>query len=254
MQIVRVRRDGETIYGALEGDTVRALQGDVFENPTLGDAIGSVDELELLAPVEPGKIVAIGLNYRDHVVEDAGREIPENPVIFLKPTSAVIGPDATIVLPRESQKIDAEAELAIVIGKRCRNVPRAQAADAVLGYTASNDVSARDFQRADGQWVRAKGYDTFAPIGPAIATDVDPSDLAINSRVNGEGFQSSSTKHLIFDVPFLVEFVSRVMTLEPGDVIMTGTPAGPPQLHDGDTCEVEIAGIGVLRNPVKLAE
>lgn len=252
MHIVRVQGAGGPVYGAIEGDVVHALEGDVFDNPTLGDEIGPLADCQLLAPVTPSKIVAIGLNYRDHVLEDAGRDIPTSPVIFLKPPSAIIGPDDSIVLPRSSKKVDAEAEVAIVIGKRCRNVSRDDYASVILGYTASNDVSARDFQQADGQWVRAKGFDTFAPLGPAIVTDLDPASISVASRVNGNDFQSSNTEHLIFDIPFLIEFVTGVMTLEPGDVIMTGTPAGPPELHDGDVCEIEIGGVGVLRNPVEL--
>jgi 2-keto-4-pentenoate hydratase/2-oxohepta-3-ene-1,7-dioic acid hydratase in catechol pathway len=208
-------------------------------------------DVELVAPVVPGKLIAIGLNYRDHIEQDTGMDVPENPIIFLKPPSAIIGPDAPIILPDGPEKIDAEAELCIVIGKRCRNVKAADAASVILGYTCGNDVSARDYQYRDGQWVRAKGFDTFAPLGPAIVTDVNPSNLAVSSRVNGEQRQSSSTSYLLFDVPALVEFISGVMTLEPGDVIMTGTPAGPPKLSPGDVCEIEIEGLGVLRNPVE---
>jgi 2-keto-4-pentenoate hydratase/2-oxohepta-3-ene-1,7-dioic acid hydratase in catechol pathway len=251
VQIVRYRSDSEILTGVLDGDTVRQARGDMFDRLAIGPVAGSLEDIEIVAPVVPGKLIAIGLNYRDHIEQDTQMEVPENPIIFLKPPSAIIGPDAPIILPDGPEKIDAEAELCIVIGKRCRNVKAADAASVILGYTCGNDVSARDYQYRDGQWVRAKGFDTFAPLGPAIVTDVDPSSLAVSSRVNGEQRQSSSTSYLLFDVPALVEFISGVMTLEPGDVIMTGTPAGPPKLSPGDVCEIEIEGLGVLRNPVE---
>jgi 2-keto-4-pentenoate hydratase/2-oxohepta-3-ene-1,7-dioic acid hydratase in catechol pathway len=251
VQIVRYRSDSEILTGVLDGDSVRQARGDMFDRLAVGPVAGSLVDVELVAPVVPGKLIAIGLNYRDHIEQDTGMDVPENPIIFLKPPSAIIGPDAPIILPDGPEKIDAEAELCIVIGKRCRNVKAADAASVILGYTCGNDVSARDYQYRDGQWVRAKGFDTFAPLGPAIVTDVDPSSLAVSSRVNGEQRQSSSTSYLLFDVPALVEFISGVMTLEPGDVIMTGTPAGPPKLSPGDVCEIEIEGLGVLRNPVE---
>lgn len=253
MQIVRYRDDSEILTGVLDGDTVRQTRGDMFERLAVGPEAGKLDSVELVAPVQPGKLIAIGLNYKDHIEQDTDMEMPANPIIFLKPPSAVIGPDAPIILPDGPEKVDAEAELCIVIGKRCRNVLAADAASVILGYTCGNDVSARDYQFSDGQWVRAKGFDTFAPLGPSIVTDVDPSSLSVVSRVNGEQYQSSSTSYLLFDVPTLVEFISGVMTLEPGDVIMTGTPAGPPKLSAGDICEVEIEGLGVLRNPIEAA-
>jgi 2-keto-4-pentenoate hydratase/2-oxohepta-3-ene-1,7-dioic acid hydratase in catechol pathway len=253
VKIVRYKNDGEILTGVLDGDTVRQARGDMFERLAVGPAAGSLEGIELVAPVHPGKLIAIGLNYRDHVEQDTDMAVPENPIIFLKPPSAIVGPGAPIVLPNGPEKVDAEAELCIVIGKRCRHVKAADAASVILGYTCGNDVSARDYQYRDGQWVRAKGFDSFAPLGPTIVTDVDPSSLSIVSRVNGEVRQSSSTSYLLFDVPTLVEFISGVMTLEPGDVIMTGTPAGPPKLSPGDVCEVEIEGLGVLRNPVEAA-
>lgn len=251
MNIVRYRANGETFAGVLEDDLVRQAQGDMFERLQVGPVVGHLDEVELLAPVNPSKVVAIGLNYQDHIDEDAfDFEKPENPIIFLKPPSSLIGHRQQIVLPNGTEQVDAEAELVIVIGRECRNVSAADAYDYILGFTNGNDVSARDYQFKDGQWVRAKGFDTFSPLGPSIVTGIRADDLQIVSRVNGEQKQSSSTANLIFDVPYLVEFVSRVMTLLPGDVIMTGTPAGPPRLSPGDVCEVEIAGLGVLSNPV----
>lgn len=251
MNIVRYRANGEALVGVLEDGQIRQAQGDMFDRLQVGPIVGPIDEVELLAPVEPSKVIAIGLNYQDHIDEDAfDFEQPENPIIFLKPPSSLVGHNQHIVLPAGTEQVDAEAELCIVIGKECRNVSAADAYDVILGFTNGNDVSARDYQFKDGQWVRAKGFDTFSPLGPAVVTGIRADDLSIVSRVNGEVRQSSSTKNLIFDVPYLVEFVSRVMTLLPGDVIMTGTPAGPPRLSPGDVCEIEIAGLGTLRNPV----
>jgi 2-keto-4-pentenoate hydratase/2-oxohepta-3-ene-1,7-dioic acid hydratase in catechol pathway len=252
MQIVRYVENGSERLGLLDGGDVYAASGDMFGELVAGARVGALDDLTLLPPVTPSKLIAIGLNYRDHIEQDTpGFSVPENPIIFLKPPSALVGHGAPIILPRGAEQVEAEAELAIVIGKRCRNVAAADAESVILGYAPSNDVSARDYQYTDGQWVRAKGFDSFAPIGPAIVTGVSPADLAISSRVNGQVRQSSRTSYLIFDVPYLIEFVSRVMTLEPGDIIMTGTPAGPPKLTPGDTCEIEIEGLGVLRNPVR---
>jgi 2-keto-4-pentenoate hydratase/2-oxohepta-3-ene-1,7-dioic acid hydratase in catechol pathway len=253
VQIVRYRDGDEFRTGILEGDVVREARGDMFDRLTVGPAAGTLDEIELVAPVNPGKLIAIGLNYKDHVEQDTEMALPDNPIIFLKPTSAVIGPNEPIILPDGPENVDAEAELCIVIGKRCRHVAAADANSVILGYCCGNDVSARDYQYKDGQWVRAKGFDTFAPLGPMIVTDIDASDLAITSQVNGTAAQSSRTSMLIFDVPSLIEFISGVMTLEPGDVIMTGTPASPPRLSGGDVCEVAIEQLGVLRNPVQTA-
>lgn len=255
MQITRYRRQGQVATGVIENGIVRETRGDIFGKLSVGPEIGPIDEVELLAPVMPSKLIAIGLNYQDHISQDApGFQTPENPIVFLKPPSALTGHNQPIVLPRGVERNDAEAELAIVIGRQARHVKAAQAYDYILGFAPGNDVSARDYQFKDGQWSRAKGFDTFAPIGPAIVTGVRADDLAISCRVNGEVKQQSSTRYLIFDVPYLIEFISRVMTLEPGDVIMTGTPAGPPKLEPGDVCEIEIAELGTLRNPVVLED
>jgi 2-keto-4-pentenoate hydratase/2-oxohepta-3-ene-1,7-dioic acid hydratase in catechol pathway len=203
----------------------------------------------LLAPVLPSKIVAIGLNYRDHAAE-LGLSIPAEPVIFLKPVSALIGPDDPILYPPQSQRVDHEAELAIVMRRRCRNVPAGRAREHVLGYTCLNDVTARDIQMKDRQPVRAKAFDSFCPIGPCVATDIDPNAVAIEAYVNGELRQSSNTKELIFSVEDIVARVSEIMTLLPGDVIASGTPAGVGPLVPGDRVEVRIQGIGSLQNPV----
>ena len=250
MNIVRYSNgSGEGEFGILEGSTVYAATGDIFSGLTRGDEVGSVDSVKLLAPIQPGKIVCIGLNYALHAKE-SGAELPKEPVVFMKPPSALIGPGDTIEIANPENNTDYEAELAVVIGKQARDVEAADAAGYILGYTAANDVSDRKLQRGDGQWIRAKGFDTYCPLGPAIATDLDPSNLAIGSRLNGETRQASSTSDLIFDVPFLVSFLSKVMTLNPGDVILTGTPEGVGPMKPGDTIEVEIAGIGVLKNPV----
>ncbi|MFW6074854.1 MAG: fumarylacetoacetate hydrolase family protein, partial [Chloroflexota bacterium] len=204
----------------------------------------------LLAPVEPSKIVAIGLNYKDHIEQDLPPDFepPENPVIFLKPPSSLVGHGENIVLPAGAEKIDNEAELGVVISRRCRNVKAENYQDVILGLTNANDVSARDYQFKDGQWARAKGFDTFSPVGPSIVTGAAPTGRSIVSRVNGEVYQSSNTDMLLFDVPTLIEFITRVMTLEPGDIIMTGTPGGPPAMKPGDVVEIEVDGLGVLRN------
>ncbi len=253
MQIVRYATENGPQYGVIEEGMLRRAQGDPFSRLSAGPIIGEATSATLLPPVVPSKLIAIGLNYHDHIANDMpAMDVPENPVIFLKPPSSLVGSGASIVLPRGMQRVDAEAELAIVIGRTCRHVRARDAYDVILGFCASNDVSARDVQFSDGQWSRAKGYDTFTPLGPAIVTDINADDLAITSRVNGELKQSSRTSMLIFSIPTLIEFVSRVMTLEPGDVIITGTPGGPPALHPGDVCEVEIEGLGILRNGVEL--
>lgn len=212
---------------------------------------GRALEIErIAAPVIPGKIIAVGLNYRDHAREMA-LEIPSEPILFMKPSSSVIGPDETIRYPSQSSRVDYEAELAVVIGTTCRNVNAASAQDCILGYTCFNDVTARDLQAKDGQWTRAKSFDTFTPLGPWIVTGLnDPHGLTVTARLNGEVRQSSNTANLIFSVFDLVEFISHIMTLDPGDVIATGTPSGVGPMECGDVVEIEIEGIGVLKNTV----
>jgi 2-keto-4-pentenoate hydratase/2-oxohepta-3-ene-1,7-dioic acid hydratase in catechol pathway len=207
-------------------------------------------DVRLLAPVLPSKIVCVGKNYADHVREMGGDAPPTDPVIFLKPTTTVIGPNAAIRLPADSSRVDFEGELALVIGRPCRDVAPDAAASVILGYTVANDVTARDQQRADGQWTRAKGHDTFCPLGPWIDTDVDPADLALRTELDGEVFQDSRTSLLLHDVPALVAWISAVMTLLPGDVILTGTPAGVAPMTPGQTVTVTVDGIGTLTNPV----
>lgn len=208
------------------------------------------ESVKFLPPVKPEKIICIGLNYVDHA-EELNMELPKEPIIFLKPPSAIIGHEDFIELPRQSKRVDYEGELAVVMAKRCKNVSREDALEYILGYTCFNDVTARDLQRKDGQWTRSKSFDTFAPIGPYVACFKDASNLRIQTRVNGKIVQNSTTSNLIFDVPTLIEFISSVMTLKRGDIIATGTPAGVGELRSGDVVEVEIENIGVLRNYVR---
>lgn len=255
MKIARFAENGQPQYGVVEDDTVYRAEGDPFSGTLRkGSAVGKLDEIDLLTPVAPGKIVAIGLNYALHVTEsDPNRAIPTEPVIFMKPTTALLSHGGVIEMP-PANRIDHEAELCIVIGKEAYRVPEERALDYVLGYTCGNDVSHRDYQRKDGQWVRAKGFNTFAPLGPVIETDLDAANVGIQARLNGEVRQQSHTSNLIFKPAFLVSFISNVMTLEPGDVIMTGTPEGVSPMQPGDTIEVEIEGIGTLRNTTRARE
>jgi 2-keto-4-pentenoate hydratase/2-oxohepta-3-ene-1,7-dioic acid hydratase in catechol pathway len=205
--------------------------------------------LKVALPRKPSKIVAVGRNYAEHAKE-LGNDAPAEPIIFLKPPSTLLAPGGTIVRPPQSQRVDFEGELAMIIGKRARNVAKHAWRDVILGFTCANDVTARDLQKKDVQFTRAKSFDTFCPLGPHVETDLDPSDLAITTRVNGDVKQSSRTSKMIFDCPTVIEFITSVMTLEEGDVILTGTPAGVGPLSAGDTVEVEIEGIGTLRNVV----
>jgi 2-keto-4-pentenoate hydratase/2-oxohepta-3-ene-1,7-dioic acid hydratase in catechol pathway len=249
VQIVRFKADGRTQYGALEGAAVVEYTGTPFSLFKRGRRRFSLRQVVLLAPVQPGKIVALGLNYRGHAAE-LGVPLPAEPMIFFKPVSALVGPDDPIVYPAQSQRVDYGAELAVVIKRRCHKVAAARALEYVLGYTALNDVTARDVQARDGQPSRAKAFDTFCPLGPCITTDVDPHGLAIETWVNGVVRQSGSTKELVLTVEDAVARVSEIMTLLPGDVIATGTPAGVGALEPGDRVEVRIEGIGSLRNAV----
>ncbi len=237
-------------HGIIEGDVVYTLEGSLFEGPAAGRRVAPLTEVRLLAPVKPSKIVAIGLNYADHVAEGP-HEVPSEPVLFLKPPSALIGPQAPILLPSLSRRVEHEAELCVTIGRRGRRIAVSDALSYVLGYTCGNDVTARDLQRRDGQWTRGKGFDTFCPLGPWIETELDPTALEVTGRLNGEVRQRGNTRHMIFPVAELVHFISNVMTLEPGDVIMSGTPAGVGPIRPGDVVEIEVSGIGILSNPVR---
>jgi 2-keto-4-pentenoate hydratase/2-oxohepta-3-ene-1,7-dioic acid hydratase in catechol pathway len=251
VKIVHFSGAGRLGYGVLDGRTIRTLAGSPYGRPRHTGLQYRLDDVRLLAPCRPSKIVALGVNYRSHG-EEMSHRIPAEPLIFIKPPTAVIGPEDGIVYPEMSERVDYEGELGVVIGKRASHVAEKDAARYIMGYTCCNDVTARDIQARDKQWTRAKGFDTFAPIGPWIETELDPSNLHLETRLNGEVRQSTSTGELIFGVHALVSFISRIMTLLPGDVIATGTPSGIGPMQPGDTVEVEIEKIGTLRNHVVL--
>lgn len=256
LRIVRCLAKNKIKFGILKDNSVHSLRGNPFTRFKSSDKsfdldgnIYKLDDVRLLAPCLPSKIVCLGLNYRKHA-EETKMSIPSVPLIFLKPSTAVIGPNDKIILPYDSKRVDYEGELAVVIGKKAKGIPEDKAVDYVLGYTCFNDVSERHIQEEDGQWTRAKGYDTFAPLGSWIETDVDPSDLKLETYLNGEIRQRASTSDLIFGVPTLVSFISSIMTLLPGDVIATGTPSGIGLMSPGDIVEVSIEKVGTLRNSV----
>jgi 2-keto-4-pentenoate hydratase/2-oxohepta-3-ene-1,7-dioic acid hydratase in catechol pathway len=249
MRIVRYSHQGEVGFGIHEDETVAAISPHPFGDFQYTGQELPAGELRLLAPVQPSKVVAIGRNYAEHARE-LGNEVPPEPVLFLKPPTSVIGPDDPIVRPEGVGRVDYEGELAVIVGKPVRRLDPGEAIQAVLGFTCANDVTARDLQRSDGQWTRGKGFDTFCPLGPWIETDLDSSDLALHTLVNGEVRQHARTSQLEHGVADLMAFVSRVMTLLPGDVLLTGTPAGVGPLEVGDRVEVEVEGIGVLANQV----
>jgi 2-keto-4-pentenoate hydratase/2-oxohepta-3-ene-1,7-dioic acid hydratase in catechol pathway len=238
-------------YGLIEGDSILEISGVPWGAWTRGSRSVRLADARLLAPVEPSKIVCVGRNYAAHAAE-LGNELPKEPLLFLKPPSSIIGPQEAIVLTKYSNRVEHEGELAIVIGRRCSNLLDADdSVSYVMGYSCLNDVTARDLQKIDVQFTRGKGFDTFCPIGPHIETDLDPSSVLVETRVNGTLRQSSDTSLMIYPPAFLVRWISRMMTLNPGDVIATGTPAGVGALLAGDVVEVSVAGIGVLRNPVR---
>lgn len=237
--------------GSTQDAFLAVLEGDPLYRPLAltGERLPLVD-VRVLAPVIPrSKIVGIGRNYAEHAAE-LGHDVPASPLMFLKPNTCVIGPQDNVVLPRQSSEVHFEAELAVVIGRLCKDVPRERAAEVVLGYTCADDVTARDLQVSDGQWARAKGFDTFCPIGPWITTGLDPGNLSVTCRVNGEVRQKGRTSQMVHDVASLVAEVSAAFTLLPGDLILTGTPAGVGAVADGDSVEIEIEGIGTLRHGV----
>ncbi|GAA4302589.1 2-keto-4-pentenoate hydratase/2-oxohepta-3-ene-1,7-dioic acid hydratase in catechol pathway [Actinomadura luteofluorescens] len=251
MRIARFSTDDGMSFGVVEENTVAVIAAHPFGELTFTGQRLPLADVRLLAPILPSKIIAIGKNYADHVREMGGDEPPAEPVLFSKPSTAVIGPEEAIAYPQKlSERVDYEGELAVVIGRMCREVPASRAAEVILGYTCANDVTARDLQAKDGQWTRAKGFDTFCPIGPWIETEIDPADLAISTTVNGEVRQEARTSLLLHDIPTLVQYVSQVMTLLPGDVILTGTPAGVGPLEIGDEVTVTVENIGSLTNRV----
>lgn len=256
MRYVRFRQGVRELYGTIDGDEIGAIEGDILgDHQATGETVPA-SRIQLLAPIpRPGKILAAAVNYQSHAPSGSAvtkqDEPPSIPQLFLKPSSSIIGPEDTIVLPEGARRVDAEGELVAVIGRSCRSVGADEALEYVFGYTCGNDVSARHWQRDDLQWWRAKGSDTFSPIGPAIATGLDPDDLELRTLLNGEEKQRTNTSALVHSVAALISFASQVCTLEPGDLVFTGTPGETPTLSQGDVVEIEIAGIGALRNPVE---
>jgi 2-keto-4-pentenoate hydratase/2-oxohepta-3-ene-1,7-dioic acid hydratase in catechol pathway len=250
VKIIRYDHEGRPGWGVLGDDgEVSSATGTPFVDLTADSAIGSVDDIRLLAPVTPSKIICVGRNYREHAAEFSN-PVPDEPLLFLKPPSAIVGPGDEVVYPELSQRLDHEAELCVVIGRTGHKVASADAWSVVGGYTCGNDVTARDIQRSDGQWTRGKGFHTFCPLGPWVETEFDPGDVRVACSVNGETRQDGRTSAMIFDIPYLIEYISRFTRLEVGDVIMTGTPEGVGSVDVGDTMTVEVEGIGSISNRV----
>ena len=248
---------GYPSLGIVHGESIYAVTDEIFDSgrfdPETAVDFVPLSEARLLAPVQPSKIVCVGRNYREHAAE-LGNPMPTEPLLFLKAPSSLVGDGSAIELPAVSQRVEHEGELAVVIGRTCSRVSDAEnPLDYVLGYTCLNDVTARDLQKRDVQFTRAKSFDTFCPVGPVVETELDPLDLQVETRVNGEVRQRGRTSVMAFPVPYLIRYVSHIMTLVPGDIISTGTPAGVGPLADGDVCEVEVEGVGVLRNTVRAA-
>jgi 2-keto-4-pentenoate hydratase/2-oxohepta-3-ene-1,7-dioic acid hydratase in catechol pathway len=250
MKLVRFAFNDRELPGILTNGEVVELSGGLLSSPARGAMSHALSHVRLIAPCAPSKIIAVGLNYRDHA-DELNLPVPEDPIIFIKPPTSVIGPGAAIQYPAMSSQVDFEAELGVVIRDHVKNIRPEEAAGHILGYTCANDVTARDLQKKDVQWSRAKSFDTFCPIGPWIETELDPGDLLIESYLNGERRQSSRTSRFIFGIDYLVSYISRIMTLYPGDLIITGTPAGIGPMRPGDEIEVRIDGIGSLKNVVR---
>jgi 2-keto-4-pentenoate hydratase/2-oxohepta-3-ene-1,7-dioic acid hydratase in catechol pathway len=252
VKIARFSHGGDLKFGILDDDELVVLRGDpMFVGFETTEERVALADVKLLAPVIPrSKVVAVGRNYRDHAAE-LGNEVPAEPLLFLKPNTSVIGPGDTIVLPPQSERVDFEGELAVVIGSIAKNVAAADASSVIFGYTVANDVTARDLQKKDGQWARAKGFDTFCPLGPVIETEFVVGNQVIGTRVNEQIRQAGSLADLVHSVPAIIEYVTAAFTLLPGDVILTGTPAGVGPIVSGDSVEVTVEGIGTLVNPVR---
>jgi 2-keto-4-pentenoate hydratase/2-oxohepta-3-ene-1,7-dioic acid hydratase in catechol pathway len=249
LKIVRYSNEGRQCWGTLDDGNVRAAAGTPFVDLDPGEVVGSVEDIRLLAPAVPSKIICVGRNYKEHAAE-FGNPVPEEPLLFMKPPSSLVGPDDQVVYPALTRRVDHEAELVVVIGRTTHRVSRAESWEAVGGYTCGNDVTARDIQKSDGQWTRGKGFHTFCPLGPWIETDFDPADVRVTCAVNGETRQDGRTSDMIFDIPYLIEYVSRFTRLEVGDLVMTGTPEGVGSVEVGDTMTVEVSGLGSLSNQV----
>jgi len=252
VQIVRFQPGQRVTYGVLEGESVREISGSIFGDFTLGQMTHRIANVRLLAPVEPTKILCVGLNFRDHI-EEISFETPKYPAHFLKPLTTLAGPDDPIVIPRVAERVDYEGELAVVIKEQIKEVPLEEASRYILGYTCFNDITERPLSVAQGQLTRSKGFDTFAPVGPCIATALDLSAATLRTSLNGTVMQEACLTDMIFSVPYLVHYLSQCMTLFPGDLISAGTPRGVAAMKPGDVVEVSIDGIGVLRNPVQAA-
>jgi 2-keto-4-pentenoate hydratase/2-oxohepta-3-ene-1,7-dioic acid hydratase in catechol pathway len=253
VELMCVRSEGETRWVLSQDDGLYWIDGTPLGEWRRGAEVCTLAGVKFLPPCMPSKIVAVGVNYQDHA-DEMDSPSPEEPLFFLKPPSSILGHRESIIYPAQlTQRVDYEGELALVIGRRGRRIPPEEALDYVLGYTCANDVTARDLQGRDGQWTRAKGFDTFCPLGPVVRTDVDPRELTISTRVNGELRQHAPTSEMTFPIEVLVSSISQVMTLEPGDVMLSGTPSGVGELSPGDVVEVEIEGIGTLANPVEMA-
>lgn len=252
MRIVRYRNNEDALtYGWMLDDKIGEIQGDIFGEYRRREAKIPLTEVKLDTPCVPSKILCVGRNYVEHAKE-LGNEVPKVPLIFLKPSSSIISNGEHILLPPQSTQVEHEAELVVVIGKRGKNLTAETAKEYIFGYTIGNDVTARDLQKTDGQWTRAKGFDTFCSFGPWIDTEFDASDAVVTCRVNGQMRQMASTRDMVFNVTTLIAYISSIMTLEPGDLIFTGTPAGVGELKNGDVVDVEIEGLGKLSNPVKV--
>jgi 2-keto-4-pentenoate hydratase/2-oxohepta-3-ene-1,7-dioic acid hydratase in catechol pathway len=249
VRIARIAHPQGVAFVAVHGEEAAEIAEHPFGTPTFTGRKWPLADVRLLAPILPTKIIGIGRNYADHAAE-LGNEVPAEPLVFLKPNTSVIGPNVEIKIPAASQRVDFEGELAVIIGQPCREVPKAKAMSVVMGYTIANDVTARDLQKKDVQFTRAKGFDTFCPMGPFIETEFDPSDVRVVTEVDGEVKQDGRTSLMVHDIPALIEYVSGVMTLLPGDVILTGTPAGVGPMAAGQTVSVTVDGLGTLTNPV----
>lgn len=249
MRFARFSKNGQTMFGVVQKDSIKVLRSGLFDTPEYTGEEFALGEIQLLAPVQPGKLVCVGLNYRLHA-EESGVPVPEEPMLFMCSPQAIIASAEAIVLDNDKDRIDFEAEIAIVVGRTCKNVLQDKARDYIFGYTCANDVSNRDLQRKDGQFTRAKSFDTYKPLGPWIETELDPDNVAIQLWQNKQLRQSSNTNDMIFPINRIFEFVSSIMTLNPGDVIITGTPSGVGPMEKGDVIEIEIEGIGRLSSIV----
>jgi 2-keto-4-pentenoate hydratase/2-oxohepta-3-ene-1,7-dioic acid hydratase in catechol pathway len=249
VRIARVAHPQGVAFVAVHGEEAAEIAEHPFGTPTFTGRKWPLADVRLLAPILPTKIIGIGRNYADHAAE-MGNEVPAEPLLFLKPNTSVIGPNVEIKIPAASQRVDFEGELAVIIGQPCRDVSKAKAMSVVMGYTIANDVTARDLQKKDVQFTRGKGFDTFCPMGPFIETEFDPSDVRVVTEVDGQVKQDGRTSLMVHDIPSLIEYVSAIMTLLPGDVILTGTPAGVGPMEAGQTVSVTVDGLGTLTNPV----